>query len=221
MFTIIFDMDGVISDTQKVHSQIESDLLKSSGVFITPDEITQRFAGVRTADFFIDLLKHKNCDVNTLLARKWLLMRESVAEHVESIDGAINLIKTLHAQGRKLAIASASNSDYVHTVLHTLHVHDYFGAIISGDMVSNGKPDPEIFLLAAKKLGAQPNECVVIEDGISGMTAACTAGMHCIGLVSDLADQVPATVKITSMHNALDVLMLIEMSASAESRLLI
>jgi HAD superfamily hydrolase (TIGR01509 family) len=182
---IIFDMDGVISDTQKLHSQVESQLLARHGIKISPKEISKKYSGVRTKEFFEDLLKGKNCDLDELIDMKWKEMKKLASLNADEIPGAIKLIKKLRNEGFVLAVASASNLDYVKTILNSLNIIPYFKTIVSGDMVSKGKPDPESFLLAAKKINLNPKECLVIEDGISGMEAAKKAGMNCIGLVSD------------------------------------
>lgn len=184
---IIFDMDGVISDTQKLHSKVECELLKRYGVDITPEEITKKYSGVRTKDFFSALLNQqdKKYDLDKLMEQKWIKMKELSAESVDAIPGAVEVIKMLHKIKLPLAVASSSNLNYVQSVLDTLGVTNYFTAIIGGDMVRKGKPDPEIFLLAASKIKIQPEQCLVIEDGISGMEAARAGNMKCIGLIQN------------------------------------
>jgi HAD superfamily hydrolase (TIGR01509 family) len=187
---IIFDMDGVISDTQNLHSKVESELLARFGVIISPEEITKLYSGVRTKEFFNDLLSDTRVsfDLDSLMDEKWLRMSEYASKSVVPIDGSVDLIKRLYSQGYSLAVASASNFKYVKTVLKTLDVFDYFSFIVSGDMVKSGKPDPESFLLAASKMNISPKNCLVIEDGISGMHAAKSAGMFCVGLVDGAGD---------------------------------
>lgn len=184
---IIFDMDGVISDTQKLHSRLESKLLNRYGIKITPLEITTKYSGVKTKDFFEELLKKqtKKYDLDLLMKEKWTQMEMFARKNVDAIDGSIGLIKQLYSTKFPLTVASASNLNYVKTVLKTLRVIDYFSYIVGGNMVTKGKPNPESFLLAASKIKIPPENCLVIEDGISGMQAAITGGMKCIGLVKD------------------------------------
>ncbi|MBP9771895.1 MAG: HAD family phosphatase, partial [Candidatus Pacebacteria bacterium] len=181
--TVIFDMDGVISDTQKLHAKVESQMLAKFGIFLSPEEITMRYAGVRTREFLSDLLDKQGAsyDIEALLKEKWAAMEKAAQEEVEEVPGSIALITDLHQRGIPIAVASASNLEYVRTVLQKLGVFESFQAIVTGDMVQKGKPDPESFLLAAEKLGVLPHECLVIEDGISGMEAAHRASMQCIG----------------------------------------
>ena len=198
---IIFDMDGVISDTQKLHSQVEAELLSRYGIKITPSEITAKYSGIRTKEFFNDLLKkqEQEYDLDLLMEEKWSQMERFASKSINAIKGSIDLIKRLSAANYPLTVASASNINYVNTVLMTLGVKDYFSYIVSGDMVSKGKPDPESFLLAASKINVSPEYCLVIEDGVSGMQAAKAAGMKCIGLVKNNNQSYPTKNLVTSL----------------------
>ncbi|MEK6969247.1 MAG: HAD family phosphatase [Nanoarchaeota archaeon] len=198
---IIFDMDGVISDTQKLHSKIESQLVGECGVKITPEEITRRYSGRRTREVFEELLKSQGIksDLDLLMNKKWSQMEKLASESVDAIDGSIELIKRLSSEGYLLAVASASNLNYVQSVLRTLDVIDQFRYIVSGDMVSKGKPDPESFLLAASKINVTPENCLVIEDGRSGMEAAKKGKMFCIGLVKNNREPYPTKYLVTNL----------------------
>lgn len=195
-------MDGVISDTQKLHAQIESKLLSLHGVHLLPHEISRRYAGVNTRKFFGELLHSQLTDdeLDNLMERKWEEMAILAAESVDPIDGSVALIKRLHSEGYKIALASASPSGYVDNVITNLGLNKYFSFFASGDMVKHGKPDPGIFLLAAAKIGVHPNAALVIEDGMSGMIAARAAGMHCIGLVEDTEGVYPTKNLVHSLH---------------------
>ena len=198
---VIFDMDGVISDTQVLHSKVETELLGRYGVKITPDEITKKYSGVRTTEFFHDLLKGKSVDIDLLLEEKWGRMINLAKISVPEIEGSINLINSLKEAGFHLAVASASRIDFIKIVLVQLGICDKFDYVVSADEVKNGKPAPDVFLLAAEKLNVKPEECIVIEDGISGMEGAKNAKMKCVGLVSDLRGEYPADILITSLND--------------------
>jgi beta-phosphoglucomutase len=200
--TVLFDMDGVISDTQKLHAAVESELLSDFDIHLSPEEISKKYSGVKTGEFFVELLntQSKAYDIDSLMNKKWEMMQEMAQRGVDAVPGSIALIQRLRESGFPLAVASASNLAYVESVLRALNVRDAFGAIVSGDMVTNGKPDPESFLLAAQKLQAAPADCLVIEDGRSGMEAAKRAGMYCIGLVKD-NDVYPTTNTVTSLDS--------------------
>ena len=197
MFAVIFDMDGVISDTQKVHAKIESELLAKHGVQISPEEVTRKYAGVKTSEFFHELLDR---DVDEIMQEKCARMAELAKQGIEPMAGSVELIKMLGEKGVKMAVASASNYAYVIEVLTFLGVENCFETIVSGDQVSKGKPDPESFLLAAERMEVSPFYCIVIEDGKSGMIAAKKVGMKCIGLVEDESKDYPADILVKSME---------------------
>lgn len=203
---IIFDLDGVVSDTQKLHSEVESKLLQKYGIAISPAEITKKYAGVRTRDFFKELLSQQgeSYDLEKIIQRKWLQMELLAIESVKEIHGATDLIKKLSAGAFFLAVASASNSNYVEIVLTKLKLRRYFSVVICGNMVRSGKPDPESFLLAATELNVSPQNCLVIEDGVSGMEAAKRAGMECIGLVEDKQGTYPTKKIVSSLVEILE-----------------
>jgi len=196
MFAVIFDMDGVISDTQKVHAKVESELLAKHGVHISPEEVTRKYAGVKTSEFFKELL---GGNVDKIMQEKWALMAELAKQGIEPMEGSVELIKMLGERGVKMAVASASDYAYVIEVLTCLGIENYFEIIVTGDQVSKGKPDPESFLLAAERMEVSPFYCIVIEDGRRGMVAAKKVGMKCIGLVEDESKNYPADILVKSM----------------------
>jgi HAD superfamily hydrolase (TIGR01509 family) len=203
---VIFDMDGVISDTQVLHSTVESRLLARFGILIAPEEITRRYAGVRTRDFFAGLLATQSLpyDLDDVLAEKRDAMLELARQWVQEIPWSVALIRRLANNNIPLAVASSSNAPYVMTVLDELQIADYFKVVVNGDMVQQGKPHPECFLLAANLLWVSPAQCVVIEDAINGMLAAQDAGMHCIGLVADPTLSYPTKHLVTTLAEITD-----------------
>lgn len=198
---IIFDLNGVISDTQKWHSRIESVMLKNLGVDISHSQITKQYSSVRACDLFKEVLSKANVDFNlkSLLSEKWFHIYDFLENNFEVIDGSIDLIKTLHSQGYPLVVASSSKLAYVRDVLNKIGVREYFDFIIGGDMVESGKPHPESFLFAASYIGVNPKHCLVIEDGVKGMEAAIAAGMYCVGLVSDKNSSYPTKNLVSSL----------------------
>lgn len=201
---VIFDMDGVISDTQRFHASVESKILKEHGVTMTPREITAKYAGVTDKNMFEEIFKNHQIyypNIEKIIFRKWDVMGKIVIGKIKAIPHVIKLIKSLNQSGFKLAIASASKLSFISTVINELKIQDYFDTIVSAQEVQNGKPAPDIFLLAAKRLQIEPKYCLVIEDGKSGMIGAKSAGMKAIGLVKDLQKDWPADIVTTSLRN--------------------
>ncbi len=187
MKAIIFDMDGVISETQVLHARIEEELFRKYDIIISSSEITKKYAGMSDKEFFTKIFGDfgKEVDVKEVIGEKWNKLISHAKGNISAVEGAISLICQLKDAGFKLAVASASKKEFIELVLLELNITCYFDAITSADEVKFGKPNPEIFLLAAKKLNVNPDCCIVIEDGKLGMKAAKLAGMRCIGLVNN------------------------------------
>jgi HAD superfamily hydrolase (TIGR01509 family) len=114
------------------------------------------------------------------------ICRES---HLEPMDGVIEMIRTLQQRGVPLAITSSAVRSSIEAILERLGIRDAFSLIVDGSEVVNGKPDPEAYLLTARKLGVEPRDCVVFEDSHVGVVAAKRAGMYCIGVRNPRAQQ--------------------------------
>ncbi|TAN58228.1 HAD family phosphatase [Patescibacteria group bacterium] len=188
---VIFDMDGVISDTQDIHAQTESEILKDYGINLHPDKISRRFAGVSLNEMFPQIFNEWEKDMPPLvqlIEEKWERITNLVKGNVKEVGGTLEFIASLKNFGLPLAVASASHLSFIDLVLGELNLKTKFNAVTSAQEVERGKPEPDIFLLAARRLNAVPEDCLVIEDGISGMIAAKRAGMQCIGLVRGKAD---------------------------------
>lgn len=200
---VIFDMDGVVSDTQKFHAEAESAILKDLGVDMSPQAITARFSGVADDVMFLEIFNEHGVDeyppIDEIVQSKWDKMAEIATGRITAIPHAVELIKELKAYGFRLAIASASTHLFIDEVLTELNLVELFDSVVSAQEVEHGKPAPDVFLLAASKLDVAPERCVVIEDGRSGMIGAAAANMPCIGLVANTNDDYPATIKVDSL----------------------
>lgn len=201
---VIFDMDGVVSDTQKFHAVVESKILAKYGIFMEPEEITAKYAGVSDKNQFEEIFKKNNIkgeNIDKIIFQKWNLMKKIAAGNITAIPYAIELIELLNQKGFKLAIVSASTLAFISYIIDQLKINKYFSVIVSAQEVKNGKPSPDIFLLAAKRLKIDPKNCVVIEDGKSGMIGAKRAGMKSVGFVKDLKDKWPADIVVNALRD--------------------
>jgi len=201
MKAVIFDMDGVVSDTQKYQAETESKLLSKYGINISPDEITAKYAGVSDREWFKEMFARAGqpVDIKKIVEEKRKMVFEIAAGHIQPIEGSLTLIKKLKENGFPLAVASASTKSFINLVMKELKLENIFDVLVSATEVVKGKPAPDIFLLAAEKLGVKPENCVAIEDGIKGMEAAKNAGMRCIGLVKNKNDHFPADILVNSL----------------------
>jgi len=179
---VIFDMDGVIVDSEPIHIEAEKQTLLKYGVKITTEEL-RTYTGT-TAEFeFNDLIrKYKlNTTAKTLFDVKEDIMFRLLEERTEPTKGVIDLIKSLKQQGFKLGIATSGHRKLAHYYADKLGIASFFDAIVCAEDITHSKPDPEIFLKTAQRLGVEPTQCIVIEDAKLGIEAAVKAGMKCVG----------------------------------------
>lgn len=183
---VIFDMDGVISDSLSLHTHTESKVLARYDIYLTPEEILKRFNAVPDPVMYKQLFDEigKKPNLEKLAEEKLVLFKEMAKKELRAIPGSIDFINDLSNKSFLLAVASSAPADIVNLILTTLHIKNKFGAIVTPEQVKHGKPDPECFLLAAKKLSTIPENCVVVEDAPRGITAAKKAGMQCIGITT-------------------------------------
>lgn len=182
----IFDLDGVIVNTAKYHYLAWKRLAGQLGFFFS-EENNERLKGVsRMASLEILLeVGGLTFDEDTKLAlaarkNQWYVEYITAMKEDEVLPGAKKFIESVKEAGIKVALGSASKNALA--ILNRLKLTDYFDAIIDGNKVSKAKPDPEVFLLAAKRLGLPPENCVVFEDAKAGVEAAKRAGMRCVGV---------------------------------------
>jgi len=183
---VIFDMDGVIIDSEPMHARAAILALEKFNVTITLDYIND-FIGSTTYYMCQKMIDDFNIDATweELLAANVEMKQSLLSEEGHTVvPYIIDLMKSLHTNGMKLMIASSSPSDSIEEVMESLHIKHYFTGYISGMQVVNPKPAPDIFLAAAKQLQLAPDDCIVIEDSTNGVNAAAAAGMSCIGFVN-------------------------------------
>jgi len=202
MKAVIFDMDGVISDTNFLQSRVEEELLRKCGINLPYKEITKKYAGMADKEFFEKMFKDfdTKCDVEATIKDKYRNLLQLGKGKIKPIEGVLELINKLKNNGFKLAVASASREDLIEFILSELKILDKFDTLTSSTEVQKGKPDPETFLLTAEKLKIKPKDCTVIEDGKLGMIAAKKGGMRCIGLVEDIKGNYPADKLVSSLN---------------------
>jgi beta-phosphoglucomutase family hydrolase len=181
--TVIFDMDGVIIDSEPIHMEIEQEIFNSLGITI-PKEKHFTFVGTSTKNMWEAIITEYNLDIDLdeIIRRNKSSYRKKLTEtSITPIDGVSPLIKTLHESGFKLALASSSIPEEIETVLNMFSLNSFFQKVVSGSHVQYSKPHPEIFLHTARELNSLPQNCLVIEDSENGVRAAKSAGMKCIG----------------------------------------
>jgi len=179
---VIFDMDGVIAETEHIHIEAEKQTMLGYGVKISPEEL-HRYTGT-TAKFMFDNLikKYKlNTTFEKIFLEKEKILFRLIRNDLQPTKGVIELLWMLKRENIKLAIASSSHRRLIRYVLEELNILDLFDSIVGAEDISRSKPNPEIFLKSARNLGVNAGECLVVEDSTLGVAAAKIAGMKVVG----------------------------------------
>lgn len=180
----LFDLDGVIVDSSQFHYESWMKLGEEVGFVMTPEFFRKTF-GQRN-DFIIKQLVPNATDdqIAAWGARKEELYREVARGRLVPLPGAMELIRGLKELGFKLAIASSTPRINIAFAIEQLSMGDLFDDFVGAEDVKRGKPDPEVFLTAAQKVGVPPEKCVVFEDAVAGVIAAKRGGMKCIAVTT-------------------------------------
>jgi HAD superfamily hydrolase (TIGR01509 family) len=187
---VIFDMDGVIVDSEPYSMQALVDTLRLYGIEPTKEDLRRSY-GRKIRDDFVDYFGRYGvtADVNLAMAHKEARYYHLAAGHLQPFPGVMPLLICIRDRGYRLALASSGDRVKVAFSLQALQLNGIFEAIVSGDDVTHSKPDPEIYVMAAQRLGVSPVDCVAIEDAPAGVEAAKRAGMSCIAVTNSVACQ--------------------------------
>ncbi|MCH7839807.1 MAG: HAD family phosphatase [Planctomycetes bacterium] len=180
---VIFDMDGVLVDSAEAHFQSWQRLGRQQGVQLTQEQFSATF-GRQNRDI-IPLLFGEVSEpaLREMADRKERIYRDLVRANPPIVDGAIDLVVSLHEAGAQLAVGSSGPRANIDLILEAMGVRDQVRVVVSSDDVSRGKPDPQVFSMACDRLGLPSRQCVVIEDAPSGVEAARAAGAHCVAVL--------------------------------------
>lgn len=182
---VIWDMDGVIADTAPYHLKAWQRVFQKRGVNFTENDFRRNFGQRNDTIIKNNLGKSVSpSEIVTIAGEKEKDFRQSVRQHITPLPGAVELIKSLKEHGFSIALASSAPIENIQLIFGGLDIDDCFHAIVSGREVKEGKPSPQGFLLAAQKLGIAPQNCIVVEDAVAGITAAKRAGMRCLAVTN-------------------------------------
>ena len=186
MKAVIFDMDGVLIDSEPIHIRLEEEMFAELGLHLSAEEHAG-FLGCSGRDMFAILKDRYKLErsVDSLLEEE----RRRYMDRLRSmplplVEGVTQLVRDLSEAGFRMAVASSAPHEQINLVLEKGGLADFFRHRMSGDDVPESKPNPEIFLRAAALLDVPPEECWVIEDSPNGVTAALKAGMQSIGFLN-------------------------------------
>jgi beta-phosphoglucomutase len=179
---VVFDFDGVLVDSHPVHIRAWKKFLESMGRAVSEEQLQFVLDGRKRDDILRHFLGELNDDKLVEYGhRKEQIFRDEAA-NVRTIDGLLSFLEDLEGAQLTLGVASSGSRSRVDFLLRQLDLKKRFRVVITGDEVAQGKPDPALFLRAAQDLGLEPSALIAFEDAVSGVKAARSAGMKCIGI---------------------------------------
>lgn len=179
--TVIFDLDGLITDTERLHCQAWRETLAGAGIEVSEQEYCDHWirAGLGIGDLV--RLRGLDHDPDVLRKAKLALYTALLETSLRPMPGAVELIESLHGR-KRLALATSSYGVSVDLILEKLALVRYFEAVAANESVTRLKPHPDVFLHVADRLGVAPADCIVLEDAEKGVLAAHAAGMKVIAV---------------------------------------
>jgi beta-phosphoglucomutase family hydrolase len=184
---VIFDMDGVIIDSEPMHNKAYHDMFDEVGINVST-KLYESFTGQSTINICKRLCDHFNLEESpealVTLKRKHYKQFFDSNSDLDLIDGVLDLIKDYYNNGLTLVLASSAAMTSINQIFDRFDLNQYFVAKLSGGDLKQSKPHPEIFIKAAQATGFSKNECIVIEDSTNGVEAAKGAGIFCVGFDS-------------------------------------
>ena len=209
---VLWDMDGTLIDSEEFHWKAWHLTLEVEGISITREQFLSSF-GQRNDTIISQWLGRSATPerVAEIGESKEIMYRHLVRrDGISALPGVAGWLQRLHAHGWRQAIASAAPRANIDTVLEVLSFTHMFEAVVSAENVRKGKPDPEVYLVAAERVGVAPDCCIVVEDAVAGIEGARAAGMRSIG-VSRNGRHLPADIVVRSLDlldaNAFDALL--------------
>jgi len=178
----IFDLDGVVVDTVPIHFKAWKQMFSEYGIDFNFDDYKSKVDGIPRYDGAKAILTNLNdAEIKEAGDKKQGYFLEFIEkEDVPRHNSSIELIKDLKKRGKKIAIASSSKN--CKRILEKIGIISIAGTIVDGNDITKGKPDPQIFQLAAQRLQCNYENCIVFEDAVLGVEAALNGKMHCIGI---------------------------------------
>jgi len=214
---VIFDFDGVITDSEILHFRAFNQVLAQYGIELTKDDYYTTYLGFNDADCYRllihqGLLKTDQQQIKNLIEQKKRIFEQLAKAEGKLIEGVCDFLKMLEQNNIPIAICSGALLTEVEMVLDEARLRHLFEVVVSGEQVKKGKPDPEGFLLSLQRLNENrenpitANQCIVIEDSHWGLEAAKAAGMHTIAVTNSYdAGQLSMAEKIVDQLSELTI----------------
>jgi len=186
---VIFDMDGVLADSEPAHFEALRRVLQKNGVPFTFRMYERHFAGRTDEEGLALFLKKSRASVKKLAREKQETYLGLFTGHVRAYSPTVKVARLLHEKRVPLALATSAVRAEANAFLEAFDLKKLFSAIVSGEDVREGKPAPGVYILAAKRVGVAPSDCVVVEDSVMGVEAAKRAGMKCVAVTHSFPEK--------------------------------
>ncbi len=190
---VLFDMDGLMVDTEPLHFQAYEKVFTKYGKNFSKEENIKRYIGTSDVYCAKDMVVRFNLPISAekLLEEKRQIYKEFIKNQLVAQSGLSSLLTNLSENNYKIAIASSATLEEIETVIKGLDISSQIDDYVSAEEVENGKPAPDVYFLAARKLGINPNECLVLEDSPRGVQAGKSAGMEVFAIPSGYTIRLP------------------------------
>ncbi len=209
---VIFDMDGLMFDTESQYFEIHSEMSRMRGKIFTP-EVQATVMGKRAIEVMsgLNVFWGRGEEVGDLLVEQDAMLVRAYEERVDVMPGLHELLHRLKLGNTRLAIGTSSRGFLVDILLTKHNISSMFEVVVTGGMVARGKPDPEIYTLCMSRLGLDPKDCAVLEDSVNGVLAGVASGAVTIAIPSELtksgdffaAHYVVSSLEDPELHKAL------------------
>jgi HAD superfamily hydrolase (TIGR01509 family) len=184
ILAVIFDMDGVLTDSEPLINEAAIQMFRERGLDVRAEDFIP-FVGTGENRYIGGVAEKYRfpLDIQGAKKRTYEIYLDLVPTRLRAFPGAQTLVRACRHAGRKIAVASSADEIKIHANLRKIGLPpEFWDAIVNGEDVERRKPEPEIFLIAACKLGVTADHCVVVEDAVNGIQAAKAAGMKCVAI---------------------------------------
>lgn len=213
---LIFDLDGTITLTQQFHYQAFSQVFAKYGITYTEEDDLYKYAGMGSGVIFPTVFADHGLTLTPEQIKKYSDEKKEIydriihSEAIVPVAGVEDFLKRMQSRGYRMCVASGNKLESIEYLLDAIHVRTFFEFIVTNKDADKPKPSPDIFLAAAKKFGYEPEECVVFEDAVNGITAAESAGMTSVGIATRIPEMdlrnVGADIVVNNYHELSDVM---------------
>jgi len=190
---VLYDLDGLIVNSEPLHGIASEKTLNIYGRTLSeiPESVRNSFYGKRVADVAAGIVESLSLPVSPerFAGERQRIFMQLIDEGIELMPAMEESLVLFEKMCLKKAVVSSGDKEYVYRILELTGLAQKFEAVITGNDVTRGKPDPQCYLLAARKLGIAPEKCLVLEDAYAGICAALAAGMKVIGVENHFNDQ--------------------------------